>query len=96
MGPSLVYHCLIDCHPDAALASQQYYAKALKLHVFPAQAMAILVSNGPPGSERMEVSRPGAVFKELTGAIDYTVTVGPDGWADFPVEGKNVAVWVQQ
>jgi alpha-amylase len=60
------------------------------------QAMAVVISNGAPGAERMEVARPGAVFKELTGAIEYTVTVGDDGWADFPVEGKAVAVWVQQ
>ena len=58
--------------------------------------MAVVISNGPPGAERMEVCRPGAKFKELTGAIEDEITVGDDGWADFPVEGKSVSVWVEQ
>ena len=48
-----------------------------------------------PNVER-EHARPGAVFKELTGSRKGTITVGAGGWADFPVYGKAVAVWVQE
>lgn len=58
--------------------------------------MAVIVSKGAGGSERMEVCRPGAVFKDTTNSVEYDVTVGEDGWADFPVEGRSVSVWVQQ
>lgn len=44
----------------------------------------------------MDTARPGAVFKELTGSRKGTITVGAGGWADFPVYGKAVAVWVQE
>ena len=60
------------------------------------QAMAVVISNGPAGAEHLEVCRPGKTFKEITGAIEYEVTVGEDGWGDFPVEGKSVSVWVEQ
>ncbi len=57
---------------------------------------AVVISNGEDGSKRMEVGscHAGEEWREATENIEERVTIGEDGWADFPVRGGNVAVWV--
>ncbi len=62
----------------------------------PGSGCAVVISNGEDGSKRMEVGtgHAGETWCEATGNIADSVTIGEDGWADFPVRGGNVAVWV--
>ncbi len=64
----------------------------------PHSGCAVLISNGEDGSKHMEVGtcHAGETWVEATGNIADTVTIGEDGWADFPVHGGNVAVWIPQ
>jgi alpha-amylase len=59
-------------------------------------AIAVILSDGPGGSKRMQVERPNAVFTDVTGNIIDTVTTGSDGFGDFRCNGGSVSVWVQQ
>ncbi len=62
----------------------------------PHSGVAVLISNGEDGSKRMEVgtNHAGEEWVEGTGNIEGSVTIGDDGWADFPVRGGHVAVWI--
>lgn len=59
------------------------------------KALAVLMSDGPGGSKWMEVRRPGAIFRDLTGQDAGTVTANAQGWAEFRCGGGSVSVWAQ-
>jgi len=58
--------------------------------------LALLLSDGPGGSKRMYVGErySGLPFHDALGHCPETVTIGPDGTAQFRVEGGSVSVWV--
>lgn len=59
-------------------------------------AMAIVLSGGDAGFKRMNVHRPGAKFTDIASHFKEEITIGDDGWADFPCPAGNVSVWVQK
>ena len=56
--------------------------------------MAVVLSNGADGWKRMRLGTPGQIFVDALGNRDETVVIGPEGWADFPVNGGSVSVWI--
>ena len=56
--------------------------------------LAVILSDGPGGSKWMEVGRANTDFTDVTGHIPGTVTTNQWGWAEFPVNGGSVSVWV--
>jgi alpha-amylase len=59
--------------------------------------LAVLLSDGPGGSRWMEVGRRhrGLRFVDHLGHRPETVTINPDGWGEFHVNGGSVSVWAQ-
>lgn len=60
------------------------------------QGMAVVLSDGPGGSKRMNVSRPNRVFRDVTGAVAGTLTSGADGAGEFRCADRSLSVWVEQ
>ncbi len=60
------------------------------------KAMAVLMSDGPEGTKWMEVGRPHATFRDLTGHVREPVRSNGDGWGEFRCNGGSVSVWVQE
>jgi len=60
------------------------------------RAIAVLLSDGPGGSKRMNVDRPNRNFTDATGNVGGTITTGNDGWGEFRCNGGSVSVWVEQ
>jgi alpha-amylase len=60
------------------------------------KAMAVVMSNGAEGNKWMEVVRPEATFRDITGHITEPVETGADGWGEFFCNGGSVSVWVEQ
>jgi alpha-amylase len=60
------------------------------------RAMAVVLSDGPGGSKRMNVNRPNRVFRDITGAFADTLTSGADGTGEFRCADRSVSVWVEQ
>lgn len=60
--------------------------------------MAVLLSDGPGGSKRMDVGKcfSGMKFYDVVGKCTEPVLVGEDGFCDFYVDGGTVSVWVCQ
>ncbi|MGB2579286.1 hypothetical protein AAIR98_001205 [Elusimicrobium simillimum] len=54
--------------------------------------------SGDNGGKTMFVGeeRKGEVWREFTGNIKDTVTIGDDGKAEFKVSGGNIAIWVKK
>ena len=59
-----------------------------------AGGLAAVLSNGTDGWKTMKLGTPGQVFTDILGTRPEEVTIGCDGWADFPVRGGSVSVWV--
>lgn len=59
-------------------------------------SMAVILSNGGPGSLWMETGRPHATFYDLTEHIKDPVYTNEFGWGEFRCPGGNVSVWIQQ
>jgi alpha-amylase len=64
----------------------------------PHSGCAVIMTNGEPAEKRMFVGedRAGEEWIDTTGAIDETITIEDDGWADFPVEGGSVSVFIEK
>ena len=64
----------------------------------PGSGLAFLMATGDDGVKVMNVgaNRAGETWRELTGNIADTVTIGDDGNAEFHVSGGNIAIWVQE
>ena len=60
------------------------------------RAIAVVLSDGPGGSKRMNVNRPNRTFADATGNVGGAVTTGDDGWGEFRCNGGSVSVWVEQ
>lgn len=60
------------------------------------RAIAVVLSDGPGGSKRMNVNRPNRNFTDATGNDGGTITTGNDGWGEFRCNGGSVSVWVEQ
>lgn len=60
--------------------------------------MVMIASNAGGGAKTVDmgVAFAGTVWKELTGSITGTVTLSDRGYGDFPVEGRNISVWVME
>jgi alpha-amylase len=59
------------------------------------KAMAVILSDGPPGVKWMEVGRPHRTFIDLTEHVMAPVVTNGDGWGEFRCNGGSVSVWVQ-
>ncbi|NMO94430.1 alpha-amylase [Paenibacillus lemnae] len=61
----------------------------------PRSGCAVVISNGEAGSKRMNVGeeRAGEVWLDLTNTREDQITIGDDGFAEFPVNGGSVSVW---
>ena len=59
-------------------------------------AMAVILSDGPPGAKWMEVGKPNRPFYDLTGHIKGPIHTNEHGWAEFRCNGGSVSVWVEQ
>ena len=59
------------------------------------KAMAVLMSDGPEGTKRMEVGRPNTRFVDLTGHIAEEVVTDAGGWGEFRCKGGSVSVWIE-
>jgi len=59
---------------------------------------AVVLSNGDEAKKKMEVGKAhaGKVFVDLLGVRKEEVSIGPEGWGEFPVSGGSVAVWVEK
>jgi alpha-amylase len=60
------------------------------------RALAVVLSDGPGGSKRMNVNRPNRTFADATGNDGGTITSGNDGWGEFRCNGGSVSVWVEE
>jgi alpha-amylase len=60
------------------------------------RAMAVIMSDGDPGSKWMEVGRPRAKFIDLTEHIAEPIYTNEWGWAEFRCNGGSVSVWIQE
>jgi alpha-amylase len=60
------------------------------------RAMAVLMSDGDPGSKWMEVGKKHTTFRDLTGHIREPITTNGDGWAEWHCPGGSVSVWVEE
>ncbi|MDP4096245.1 alpha-amylase [Paenibacillus sp. P96] len=60
-----------------------------------ASGCAVVISNGKDGNKRMRVGqhRAGELWTDLTGNRHDQVQIDPNGWAEFPVNGRSVSVW---
>lgn len=56
--------------------------------------MAVVMSNGGDGWKTMKLGSPGQIFVDALGNCVGDVVIREDGWADFPVNGGSVSVWV--
>ena len=53
------------------------------------RAIAVVLSDGPGGSKRMNVNRPNRTFADATGNDSGTITTGNDGWGEFRCNGGS-------
>ncbi|MBJ7898518.1 MAG: alpha-amylase [Cyanobacteria bacterium RI_101] len=58
------------------------------------EPMAALLSDGPGGGKWMEVGRPNARFRDLTGHVSGEIYTNEQGWGEFFCAGGSVSVWV--
>ena len=56
--------------------------------------MAVVMSNGGDGWKTMKLGFPGQVFVDALGNRHEEIIIGPEGWADFTVNGGSVSVWI--
>lgn len=61
----------------------------------PSSGLAVLMSDGPDGTKRMEIGErhAGKTFIDLLGNSAGTVTIDAEGWGDFRCRGGSVSVW---
>ncbi|OMC66283.1 alpha-amylase [Paenibacillus sp. FSL H7-0326] len=64
---------------------------------FPHSGCAVVIGNGEEGKKHMKVGseRAGQTFIDITGNRTDQIKIGKDGFADFPVNGGSVSVWVE-
>lgn len=64
---------------------------------FARSGCAVIISNGDEGTKRMAVGeeRAGQTWVDLTGNRQDRITIGDDGFAEFPVNGGSVSVWAE-
>ena len=60
--------------------------------------LAVLLSNGDKGWKKINMGtlNQGKVFIDYLGNSTDEVTIGQDGWAEFPVEAGSVSAWVDR
>ncbi|MGB3536291.1 MAG: alpha-amylase [Microcoleaceae cyanobacterium] len=58
------------------------------------QGVAVLLSNGPGGSEWMKVAQANTQFYDLTEHISEPVYTNEQGWGNFHCPGGSVSVWL--
>lgn len=60
--------------------------------------LAVVLSNGEAGWKRMEIGllHQGKTFVDALGNCPEKVTIGSDGWAEFPVLGGSISAWVEE
>ncbi|EGQ7648910.1 TPA: alpha-amylase [Vibrio alginolyticus] len=57
-------------------------------------SMAVIMSDGPGGSKWMYTGKPSARYVDKLGLRTEEVWTDANGWAEFPVNGGSVSVWV--
>jgi alpha-amylase len=58
-------------------------------------AMVVVMSNGEPGTKRIETGKPNATFKDCTGHEQEDITTDADGVAEFRCPAGSLSVWLQ-
>ena len=60
--------------------------------------LALLISNGEDGSKMMNVGthRSGEVWYDLTGNVEYDITIDTYGYGEFAVKEDRFSVWVKK
>ncbi|MGP8306648.1 alpha-amylase [Vibrio sp. YIC-376] len=57
-------------------------------------SMAVIMSDGPGGSKWMYTGKPSTRYVDKLGIRTEEVWTDANGWAEFPVNGGSVSVWV--
>lgn len=60
------------------------------------KAMAVIMSDGAPGTKWMEVGKPNTWFYDLTEHIQEPIQTNENGWAEFRCNGGSVSVWIEK
>ncbi|WP_019772243.1 alpha-amylase domain-containing protein, partial [Streptococcus sobrinus] len=62
------------------------------------EGCAVVISNKDASSKRIEIgnANAGKTFVDIMGNCPDGVEIDQDGWADFPVQGQSVSVWINQ
>lgn len=60
------------------------------------KAIAVIMSDGPPGYKWMDVDKPHTKFTDVTGKVDQPVYTNEWGWGEFRSQGGSVSVWIQE
>lgn len=86
---------LLHLRRDKALGEQtDYFDHPNVIGWTRGSGMAVVLSNGDDGWKRMRIGYPGETFVDALGNRSEEIVIGPDGWADFTVNGGSVSVWV--
>lgn len=101
-----IIDCLLDARQKYAYGEQTLHfdhpsTVGLVRHgddEHPDSGLVFLMSNDEGGSKHMSLGelRAGEVWHEITGSIPEEITLDEEGSADFPVAGRNIAVWVKK
>lgn len=59
-------------------------------------SMAVIMTDGPGGTKWMDAGKANTEFYDYLGNRSETVWSNNDGWAEFPVNGGSVSVWVSK
>lgn len=57
-------------------------------------SMAVIMSDGPGGKKWMYTGAPSTRYRDQLGNRGEEVWTNASGWAEFPVNGGSVSVWV--
>jgi alpha-amylase len=59
-------------------------------------SLVVVMSNGEPGTKRVNTYAKDATFKDLTGHAQHEIKTDAEGFADFTCPGGSLSIWVQQ
>ena len=95
IGPVRELEALLALRRDHASGEQiDYFDFCNVIGWTRASGMAVVLSNGAEGWKRMKIGYPGETFVDALGNRPEEICIGPDGWADFTVNGGSVSVWI--
>ncbi|MGA0040967.1 MAG: alpha-amylase [Pirellulales bacterium] len=96
---------------DRMLLARKYFAYGEQVNYFNDQniigwtrlgtelhphGVAVVLSDGPGGCQRMQTQEPNNCFVDLTQHCNQSVITDADGWGDFACQGGSVSVWISE